>query len=383
MPAFAHRIAHRLRQAPPHATGVLVVRLGAVRRNYRKLRSMARGAETAAVVKANAYGLGAEQCVPLFEEDGCRCFFVATLGEAEAVRSFSARAMIYALNGLFPNTAARFDELNVRPVLGSLEEVAEWAAYARSVKQRLPAAIHIDTGMERLGVPAYELEQLAKDGESLDAFRPSLIVSHLACGDNVENPKNEEQRALFEGRAAPFVGVPRSLAASSGVLLGPAYHFDVTRPGIALYGGRAQNSEPNPMEPAVWLFGRIAQTHWAEPGETVGYGATHTLKRRTRIATVCAGYADGFFRALSASDAREGPAAHIGVHRLPLLGRVSMDLVTFDATDAPEDAVQRGDWLELLGGRVTVDDWADFAGAIGYEVLTSLGSRYHRIYVDE
>ncbi len=383
MPAFADRIARRLRNAPPHATGVLVVRRGAVRRNYRKLRAMARGAETAAVVKANAYGLGAEQCVPLFEEDGCRCFFVATLGEAEAVRSFSPRAIIYVLNGLFPNTGARFDELNVRPVLGSLEEIAEWAAYACSVEQRLPAAIHIDTGMERLGIPAYELEQLEKNLEKLSAFRPSLIVSHLACGDSAENPRNEEQLALFEERTAPFVGVPRSLAASTGVFLGPAYHFDVIRPGIALYGGRAREGVSNPMEPAVWLFGRIAQTHWAEPGESVGYGATHTLQRRTRIATVCAGYADGFFRALSASDEREGPAAHIGAHRLPLLGRVSMDLATFDATDAPEDAVQRGGWVELLGERVTVDDWAEFAGTIGYEVLTALGSRYHRIYVDE
>jgi alanine racemase len=137
------------------------------------------------------------------------------------------------------------------------------------------------------------------------------------------------------------------------------------------------------MEPVLWLFGRIAEVSWAEAGQTVGYNATQTLKRRTRIATATAGYADGYFRALSSSDAREGPPAFAGAHRLPLLGRVSMDLITFDATDAPEDAMRRGGFVELLGERVTVDDLAGFAGTIGYEVLTSLGRRYHRVYVDE
>jgi alanine racemase len=217
----------------------------------------------------------------------------------------------------------------------------------------------------------------------LSSFRPSLIISHLVCGDLADSAKNEEQRARFEERTAGLQGIPRSLANSAGVALGPQFHFDVTRPGISLYGGRAQSHGANPMEPVAWLFGKVAQLHWAEAGETVGYGATQTLKRRTRVATVCAGYADGFFRGLSASDAREGPAGHIGEHRLPLLGRVSMDLITYDATDAPEDAVGRGGFVEILGGRVTVDDLAGFAGTIGYEALTSLGRRYQRIYVDD
>ncbi len=195
---------------------------------------------------------------------------------------------------------------------------------------------------------------------------------------------NDAQRTLFAELSALFPGVPRSLSNSAGIFLGPQFHFDVTRPGISLYGGNAQFNASNPIEPVVWLFGRIAQIHWAEAGQTVGYGAMHTLKRRTRIATVCIGYADGYFRSFSASDARpEGPPAYAGEHRLPLLGRVSMDLITYDATDVPEGVLHRGGWVEVLGSRVTVDDLASFGGTIGYEVLTSLSHRYHRIYLDE
>ena len=180
-----------------------------------------------------------------------------------------------------------------------------------------------------------------------------------------------------------FAGVPRSLANSGGILLGPPFHFELTRPGIALYGGRPGSKGANPMEPVLWLFARIAEVRMARAGETVGYGAAQTLKRRTKIATATAGYADGFLRAVSASDTREGPPGFIGAYRLPLLGRVSMDLITFDATDVPDALLHRGGFIELIGERATVDDLASFAGTIGYEVLTSLGRRYHRIYVDD
>lgn len=380
---FADRTVPLLANVPAHSTGVLIVRLDAVRRNYRKLKQAARGASTAAVVKANAYGLGADRCVPAFLQEGCSTFFVATLGEAQAVRRLAADATIYVLDGLLPRTAPEFEAIAARPVLGSLDEIEEWAACCRGKGVRLPAAIHLDTGMTRLGLDPRDAYALAGKRELLAAFEQSLIMSHLVCGDDAGNPKNEAQRQTFGELSAHFPGVPRSLANSAGVLLGPSFHFELTRPGIALYGGQAFSHAPNPMEPAVYLMGRIAQLRWAEAGETVGYGATQTLKRRTRIATVCAGYADGFFRALSASDSREGPPGHIGRHRLPLLGRISMDLATYDATDVPDEDLHRGEWVIILGKRVTVDDLASYAGTIGYEVLTSLGSRYHRIYVDE
>jgi alanine racemase len=380
---FAQKIGQQLTNVPAHATAALIVRLGAIRRNYSKLGALAKGSETAAVVKANAYGLGVAQCAPALMKEGCRTFFVATFAEAEALRALSADATIYVLNGLLPQNAALYDELRIRPVLGSPEEAAEWAVYCRSLGRKLPAAIHLDTGMARLGLKAHEALLLAKDHSALASFEPSLIMTHLACGDDAKSEMNGRQRAQFAELSALFPGVPRSLANSAGIFLGPRFHFDVTRPGISLYGGNAQFNAHNPIEPVVWLFGRIAQAHWAEAGQTVGYGAMQTLKRRTRIATVCIGYADGYFRAFSASDAREGPPGYIGEHRLPLLGRVSMDLITYDATDVPDDLLHRGGWVEVLGSRVTVDGLASSGGAIGYEVLTSLSHRYHRIYVDE
>jgi alanine racemase len=232
--------------------------------------------------------------------------------------------------------------------------------------------------MNRLGLDADAVSALAAQPGLLAQLNPALVMSHLACADEPAHPKTPAQRTQFTALAALLPEAPRSLANSAGVFLGPDYHFDLTRPGIALYGGRAQAKGANPMEPVVTLSGRVAQIRWAERGETVGYGAGHTLKRRTRIATVAAGYADGYLRAASASDARDGAFAVFQGGRLPMLGRVSMDLTMFDATEAPE--VERGGFLELIGEQITVDDLAARAGTIGYEILTSIGRRVHRIY---
>ncbi len=380
--AFAARIATELANAPSHATGLAIVRLGAIRRNYAKLRELAKPAETAAVVKANAYGLGVAEVFPALEEEGCQTAFVATIAEAQALRALS-KAAIYVLDGLLPGTAPLFEEIGARPVLSSLDEVSEWGVYCKAGGRPLRAAIHVDTGMTRLGLRGDQTRLVAQTPELLSRFDLRLIMSHLACADDGSHSKNEAQRIRFAELASFFPGVPRSLANSGGIFLGPPFHFDLTRPGIALYGGRPGLSGASPMEPVLWLFSRIAEVSWASQGKSVGYGAVQTLKRRTRIATATAGYADGYFRALSASDAHDGPSGHLGAFRLPLLGRVSMDLVTFDATDVPEEKVRRGGFIELLGERVTVDDLASCAGTIGYEVLTSLGHRYQRIYVDD
>ncbi|MGO9543877.1 MAG: alanine racemase [Rhodomicrobium sp.] len=380
--AVAATIAKALANAPAHATGVAIIRLGAIRRNYRKLCALARPAETAGVVKANAYGLGVEAVYPALEQEGCRTFFVATLAEAQSLRALSKTA-IYVLDGLLPGTAPLFEEIGARPVLSSLDEVSEWSAYCKARGAPLRAAIHVDTGMTRLGVPGEHVRLIAQTPEFLSRIDLRLVMSHLACADNPSHAKNEAQRARFTELSSLFAGVPRSLANSGGIVLGAPFHFELTRPGIALYGGRPSAEGGNPMEPVLWLFGRIAEVRLARSGETVGYDAAQTLTRRTKIATATAGYADGYFRGVSASDTREGAPGFIGQHRLPLLGRVSMDLITFDATDVPDEQVQRGGFVELLGERVTVDDFAAFAGTISYEVLTSLGRRYHRIYVDD
>jgi alanine racemase len=401
---LAARVQETLAHPAPDVTGYLFVNLGAIRRNYRKLCAAAPGAETAGVVKANAYGLGVTQVMSALRAEGCETFFVATPNEAVLPPALTEGVTVYVLNGILAGGPEVFRERNIRPVLSSLGEIEEWLSTCRMWGAQRPAAIHIDTGMTRLGLPAEEVRRLAQVAGDLELC---LVLSHLACADEPGHAKNEAQLARFHELTAliptvpaslqnepglpPFKelaayfspGVPRSLANSAGIMLGPQYHFELTRPGIALYGGRPALSGPNPMEPVAHLYARIVQVRWAERGESVGYGATHTLKRRTKIATVTAGYADGFFRAFSASDVRDGPPGYIGEHRLPLLGRVSMDLTTYDATDVPDELAQRGGFVELMGGRVTADDLAAFAGTISYEVLTSLGHRYARVYVDE
>lgn len=375
-------IPARLSRIRPESPALLIADLAAVRSNYRALRAMARGAECAAVVKANAYGLGAGEIVKALLSEGSNTFFTATLAEARAVRAAAPGAVLYVLGGLFAGTEAEFAALGARPVLNSLAEIGEWALFCAARGEPLPAAIHIDTGMNRLGLGPAEAAALAKDHGAMRAFELSLIMSHLACADEPDHAKNRGQLAAFRTLSAMLPCAPLSLANSAGIFLGPDYHGDLVRPGIALYGGNPFSAAPNPMRPVAYLYGRIAQIREAEAGETVGYGARRTLARRTRIATVPVGYADGYFRALGSSDAAEGAAAYLEDYRLPILGRVSMDLIAFDVTDVPERLAWRGAWIELLGARVTVDALAAKAGAIGYEVLTSLGARYERVYAE-
>jgi alanine racemase len=368
--------------ADPSAPAFLTVDLGALVANYKALAARAPGAECGAAVKADAYGIGADRAVPALADAGCRTFFVATLAEARVVREVAREADSYVLDGLFPDTAPAFAEIGARPVLGSLPEIKEWAAFCSDKGEPLAAAIHVDTGMNRLGLRAEEVAELARDEATLKAISPALVMSHLACADEPANPMNEAQRRAFDVARAELPPMPASLANSAGIFLGEAHHYDLVRPGIALYGGRATGGAANPMKPVVRLEARIAQVREAGPGDTVGYGATRTLARRTLIATVAAGYADGIFRRLGAGDGEEGLTAWIGDHAAPILGRVSMDLITLDATDVPSNLVARGALVELLGDHVAIDDLADKAGTIGYEVLTSLGRRHQRRYTD-
>jgi alanine racemase len=366
---------------PAAANGVLVVDLAALRRNYAKLRDAAAPAECAGVVKGDGYGLGAAQVARALAVEGCRVFFVATLGEAVALRPAIGDAALYVLDGLSPGSAPDFAAIAARPVMGDLGEVAEWAAFRAARGQALPSALHVDTGMNRLGLKAADRQAVLADPSRLDGAGIDLLISHLACADTPDNPKSREQLGEFTAFAAALPPMRRSLANSPGVLLGPDFHFDLVRPGIALYGGNPFAARANPMQPVVRLYGRILQVGEAAAGETVGYGAAQTLRRPTRYATVAVGYADGYPRALGATDARPGALGHIDGVAVPMLGRVSMDLTVFDVTDLAPETAQRGGFIELLGPQFTVDDAAGLAGTIGYEILTSLGPRYARIYL--
>jgi alanine racemase len=365
------------------STALLTIDLEAIGANYTRLSRMGSGAECAGVVKANAYGTGAHRVAPYLYDLGCRTFFVATLAEGIHLRGVLADAKIFILDGLFSRGSTLFEKHRLSPVLGSLQSLAEWSDFCGSIDNPPPAALHIDTGMNRLGVGPDEIQLLFDNQQRFfNNIKLDLIMSHLACADTPSHPRNQQQLEIFKAYLVKLPPVPASLANSAGIFLGSPYQHDLLRPGIALYGGCAVNSSQNPMRPVVTLTTHIVQIRTVEKGDFIGYGGTYQTTRKTRLATLPIGYADGYHRALGSSNEQKGASAYIGAHEAPLLGRVSMDLVTIDITDIPPDSAMVGTDVELLGAHVTVDDLAELAGTIGYEILTSLGKRYDRRYTD-
>jgi alanine racemase len=362
---------------PSLAAGRLTIDLAALAANWRALSTRA-GTTTAAVVKGNAYGIGIAEAVPALAAAGCDTFFVALPEEGRRVRAAAPDATIYVLGGLIGGPDA-YVAAGLRPVLNSSAEVAEWRA-ARMAGAPPGAALHVDTGMNRLGLRPDEFRALTADPDIADALGLALVMSHLACADSPGHPLNAAQLGAFREVRALLPGVPASLANSAGIFLGPDYAFDLVRPGIALYGGCAVNGAPNPMRPVVTLDARILQVRDVPPGETVGYGAAETVGRPSRIAVVGVGYADGYLRRAGATDARRGASGFLRGRTVPLVGRVSMDLMAFDVTDVPN--ATRGEWIELFGPHIAIDDVAAAAETIGYELLTGLGRRHARTYVE-
>jgi len=359
-----------------HATGtVLTIDLEAVVANYRLLSEHAPGAECSAVVKADGYGLGATRVAAALAAAGCKTFFVAHLGEALAVRQVSPEATIAVLNGALAGAEAEFEENNLLPVLNSLPAVQAWSASASGGEPR-PAIVHVDSGMSRLGLSDQEVGRLAGEPSLLDGTAPRWLMSHLAVAEEPENALNGEQRTRFEVARGRLPTMPASFSNSSGIFLGPDYHYDLVRPGAALYGVNPQPSKPNPMQPVVRLESPILQVRSIDSPRTVGYGATHRVRGPTKIATIPVGYADGYLR----SSSNRG-RAFIDEYEVPVVGRVSMDLVTLDVTALPDHLARAGTMVELISARHPVDSVAADAGTIGYEILTSLGARYARRYV--
>ena len=353
----------------------LQVDLAAVVANWQALhRASAAGGAVGAVLKANAYGCGAPAVATALYTAGCRHFFTAHLAEAIALRPHAPGALIAALNGLWPGAEADHIAHDIRPVLGSLAEISTWSAAARRAGHALPALLHIDTGMNRLGLPPAELDTLAAAPDLLAGIAPDYIMTHLVSAELPDDPANERQRQRFAAACARLPPAPRSFANSSGLFLGPAFASHLARPGAALYGVNPTPGRPNPMRPVITLRARILAVRDIPPGETVGYNGQWTATRPSRIATVSVGYADGFLRSLGNT-----AEARFDGSPVPLVGRVSMDLTTFDITDSP--GAHPGATLELIGPAMPVDDVAHRAGTNGYEILTSLGDRYHRTYL--
>ncbi|TKW78836.1 MAG: alanine racemase [Bradyrhizobium icense] len=362
------------------ATGILTIDLDAIVANWRKLEKTAVPAECAGVVKANAYGCGAEQVARALANAGCKTFFVATLDEARVVRgAVPESAVIYVLDGFFQNSGEAYAAINCRPVIGELNELAEWDVFCRRSGWTGGAAIHIDTGMNRLGLTVAEAQGIIPRIHAGD-HGITLVMSHLVSAELLNNPVNARQLAAFREIQSLFSGVPAAFANSSGIFLGSQFQFDLVRPGAALYGINPTPEADNPMQPVVELKARIVQIRNIDRGETVGYGGTWSARRPTRLAIVSAGYADGYFRAASASDGTRGAEVIIAGKRCPIAGRVSMDLMAVDITDLDKSAARRGHMVTLIGEGITVDELAHHFGTIGYEVLTSLGRRFARVY---
>jgi alanine racemase len=361
------------------AGSILSIDLAAIVDNYRRLAKQAATAECAAVVKANAYGLSAADVAPELWRAGCRTFFVALCEEGIALRRRLPKANIYVLNGFHLKDARPFLTHRLRPLLASLDQVRRWRSKTEG-QRGVAAGLHFDTGMARLGVSPDEMDYLAGYPTLLKRLNLSLIMSHLACPDEPDHPLNRRQLGRFKAtiaRLKPAPSIQLSLAASSGIFLGRGYLFDLVRPGAALYGIAPVTGRPNPLRPVIRLQSKVLQTRRVDAGMTAGYGATHRFARPARLATIAIGYADGFSRALS-----NRGGAYIAGRRAPIVGRVSMDLVTLDISDFAEDDVRPGDMVDLIGPENSVDDLAREAGTIGYEILTSLGRRYRRRYLN-
>lgn len=367
---------------PAGATGVVTIDLGAIRGNWRALAERVRPAECAAVVKADAYGLGADRIIPALVAAGCQSCFVATPLEALQARRLAPTSTVYVLDGLLPGSGGDLIAAAAVPVLSDLGAVREWAGLAAQRDVRLPTALQLDSGLNRLGLSEADVVSLMADTDVLIRLDLRLVMSHLACADDPEDPKNARQLAAFQRLAALLSPAPMSLAASDGLMLGRDYHFDLVRPGYALYGGQAFRGGATPVKPVVRVEARVLQVRDVGDGETVGYSATYRAAGPRRIATIAAGYADGLFRQLSAGDGETGGLVSVNGHLAPIAGRVSMDLITVDVTDVPGPAPQRGDMACLIGDELPIEAVGSAAKTIGYEVLTSLGRRFHRVYRD-
>ena len=362
---------------PERAAAVLTVDLGAIVANWRLLRDRVAPSECAAVVKADAYGLGVARVAPALAAAGCRTFFVAWIEEALRLRELLPGATIVSLGGLPVGTEADHVGQGVIPVLNHLGEIERWRDQAKRLGRPLSALIHLDTGMNRLGLGPEERAALAAEPDRLAGIEVRAWLTHYACADDVNHVLTPVQLCRFRLAVAALPPAPTSLANSSGAFWLRAAHGDLVRPGCALYGVNPTPAQPNPMAAVIRLEGRVLQARAVDSPMTVGYGAAHKVAGRARIATIAIGYADGYFRALSG----RGQVMAAGTPA-PVVGRVSMDLLTIDISAAPEGAVVPGDWVEVIGPHRPVDQVALEAGTIGYEVLTALGKRYHRHYLD-
>lgn len=375
---LTEEIRSSLADVPSHIGAVLEVDLAAVTYNYDFLKSRLETARCGAVVKADAYGLGLQPIASALKNAGCNDFFVAMLDEALSLRTLFMDAEIYVFNGLFHGSESLYSSYRITPVLNDLGQIALWQNWAKSLGRTLPAVIQLETGMWRAGLHPQEVKQLAAELERLEGLDVCYIMSHLACSEQTDHPKNDLQLENFRRSLGMLPKMKASFANSHGIFLGPQYHFDLVRPGRSLYGLGRRSREIQDMKPAVYVFARIIQVREVNRGETIGYDATYTVQDPIKLATLSIGYADGFLRSLT-----NRGVVYIGGFPAPVVGRVSMDLITIDVSKAPFHLVYPGAWAEIIGDHISADELAQAAGTNSREILVNFGKRYHRIYAPD
>ena len=354
----------------------LTIDLGAIGNNYLLLKNKITPAICGAVVKADSYGLGADIVSSHLYDLGCNDFFVANIEEALSLRkSLNTKANIYVFGGIREKQEDIFIHNNIIPVLNTEYEIYIWNKFTVNLDYKPKAVIHIDTGMNRLGI---KFEYAINNINLFQSINIDFFITHMACADDVESEYNKIQLDKFSQFKELFPDKKFSLANSSSIFLGADYHFDIARPGSALYGVNPTPHKDNPMHNVINLDSKIIQINSYKKGEYIGYSSSYKLNHDSVIATIPIGYADGYLRSLS-----NNSYVYINGNKAPLVGRVSMDLITIDITNISKEFQQVGQVVEIIGNNITVDDLANQAGTIGYEILTSLGSRFKRSYISK
>ncbi len=355
----------------------LEIDIDSIIHNYQLINNKVGNTECAAVLKADAYGMGASVIAKALDKAGCSTFFVATIDEGIELRAcFSKNEnQIAVLSGLLEGSEDIFYRNKLTPVLNDAEQIKKWASYNQQKKISAPSILHIDTGMNRLGLTISEFYDIIKKKTELKELNVGWIMSHLACGDQPRDIMNEKQLSVFLNAKKEFPNVKASLANSAGVFLGQSYHLEMVRPGIALYGSGSGSIPSKPLKQAIKLYSRILQIRTLTTGAPVGYGASYRVSKATRVATVGIGYADGYLRSLSNCS-----WVFFNGVRLPVIGRISMDYITVDITQIASEKIKTGDFIEIIGDKFTLDDLATVANTVPHELLTRLGTRHHRIY---
>ena len=343
--------------------------------NNHKILQKTSNNTVAYVLKNNAYGLGVENICPILYREGCKEFFVAALEEAYAIKRFAPTSKIYVFNGILNNQATEIYKHGFIPVLNSLTQIQSWQDLASKKQTTLPCLLHIETGIHRLGLEENDIEHLQKNPKLLEGLNILYIIAHFACADIYKHNSVEQQYESFVALTAKLPKAKYSISASYGLFVKPKYRFNLSRVGIALYGGNPTPHTQNPMEPVIFFFSTILQVKTLNIGEHVGYGFNFEAKRKTKLAVLPVGYADGIMRSAS----NKG-FVYIGKYKAPIIGTISMDLTTIDITDIPEEFHKAGQMVELIGNNISLNDFANNADTIHCEILNVLGSRYPRVY---